>query len=93
MRPFAQVGPDGKFAASTYTQGDGLPAGSYVMTVEWRAFNAIANASTGPDKLNEAYADPTTSDLRVTVVDGPVEIPRLDLQIKPGPANKKRTKR
>ena len=33
--PRATVGPDGKFALSTYNSQDGAPEGDYVVTVQW----------------------------------------------------------
>src|SRR5438105_15139802 len=34
-RPNGYADAQGRFALTTYTQGDGAPAGEYVVTVEW----------------------------------------------------------
>lgn len=60
----------GNFQISTYAAGDGVPAGDYVITATWLTFNLMSRDYTGPDKLNGRYADPKTSELKVTVMPG-----------------------
>jgi hypothetical protein len=66
----ALAGPDGKFKLSTYTAGDGAPAGAYAITVQWRGTYFDSAARRGPNKLPAVYADPKTSGLSVRVVPG-----------------------
>lgn len=70
---------DGKFSISTYEKGDGIPAGTYTLTVTWGTFNAIT-MSYGGDKLKGKYADPETSGILVTVEPG-VQTPPLKLEL------------
>jgi len=65
--PTAITDADGAFALSTYTDGDGVAAGVYVVTFEWRKFDRLANGYTGPDWLEGKYSDPEKSEFSVTV--------------------------
>lgn len=78
--PKGQVQTNGKFAASTFANGDGLPAGEYALTFDWKSFQAMGNKYSGPDKLGDAFADPQKSTHKVTVVDKPVELGKIELQ-------------
>lgn len=64
-RPRALVRSDGAFDLSTYADGDGAPAGDYVVTVEWRKVDD--HPEQGKNVLPERYADPRTSGLKVSV--------------------------
>jgi hypothetical protein len=64
QRADAIVEADGTFRPSTYSAFDGVPAGEYVATVEWRKPLA------GPNLLPGRYASPKTSGLKVTVKPG-----------------------
>ena len=77
-RPTGVVGADGTFTLSTYTEGDGAPAGEYVVTVVWpESASAIGgDADTGGDRLGGRYANPKTSGLKATVADGRPTSPR-----------------
>jgi len=71
-RPRANVGPDGAFELTTYDSKDGAPVGEYAVTVEWRwAVDNGNGLEPGPNQLPVAYSNPTTSNLRVTVAEGP----------------------
>ena len=61
---------DGNFSIATYTSGDGLPAGEYVLTFSWQDFNVISRSYSGEDKLNGKYSDPATSAFKISVKDG-----------------------
>jgi len=65
--PSAMTEGDGSFAASTYVQGDGIAAGTYVITFEWLTYNRIQNSYGKPDKLGGKYADPKESEFKLTV--------------------------
>lgn len=61
---------EGNFAISTYTAGDGLPAGEYTLTFTWQEFNVISRSYAGEDKLNGRYSDPATSQIKLSVKEG-----------------------
>ena len=63
----AQVKADGSFAITTYLEGDGAPAGQYVICLEWLQHKQKGNSWVGPDKLGNRYNDPDTSAFVVTV--------------------------
>ena len=70
-RPRATVRADGSFTLGTYEEGDGAPAGSYVVTVVWAA---------GPrdgDKLSGRYSSPAHPRLRSVVLKGPNDLPEF----------------
>ena len=64
-RPRGRADANGEFALTTYETDDGAPAGTYVVTVEWR--RAEDHPEQGTELLPSAYGDPRTSKLRVTV--------------------------
>jgi hypothetical protein len=70
---------NGRFEISTYEKADGVPEGEYMLTFAWCDFNAFSMGF-GPDKLNERYTDPETSEYRVTVEAGkPNDLGRIEL--------------
>ncbi|MFO0799313.1 MAG: hypothetical protein U0804_17740 [Gemmataceae bacterium] len=74
-RPVAISRADGSFALTTYTVGDGAPAGEYVVTVLWPndAFPMDECDCPDParhDRLFGLHSDAATSELRATVVPG-----------------------
>jgi hypothetical protein len=79
MRPYGQVDKEGKFKIATYVSADGAPAGEYIVTIEWLTFNALGNQWGEPDKLDGKYRDPATSEIRVTVKEGPTQLERISL--------------
>jgi hypothetical protein len=81
-RPTGTVGPDGIFTMSTYTEGDGAPAGEYAVTIVWpESASAIGgDADLGGDRLGGRYANPKTTTLKATVAEGPNEIPPFVLK-------------
>ena len=78
------TGQDGKFELSTYEKGDGVPLGDYVLTFSWRKFNLMKKQYLGPDKLNNRYANPKTSDVKFSVEqpDEPVDLGVIELTTK-----------
>lgn len=77
LRPFALVGADGTFKAGTYDPEDGVPAGTYRVTVVW------APVSTGgpePDRLKGIYGDTNRPAATVTVAPGPNTLEPLQLK-------------
>lgn len=81
LRPFATTETDGSFDLGTYEAGDGAPAGSYRATLFW------PDRPPGPDHPNDrlegAYADPETSDFRVTISESANTIPPFQAQTSP----------
>lgn len=68
--PTAVTDVEGNFALSTYEEGDGVAAGEYVVTFEWKKFDRLKNGYSGPDQLGGKYSDPEASDFRVSVTGG-----------------------
>jgi len=71
--PTATVQADGTFTLTTFTKGDGAPAGEYVATVQW--FRVAKDGSVGGNSLPKRYASPTTSPLTVTIREGANTLP------------------
>lgn len=70
MNSAAYTDKAGAFSIGTYESGDGAPAGSYKLTFMWGAINLMSGRYSGPDKLNDRYSDPATSEFVAKVVDG-----------------------
>lgn len=75
---------DGYFELTSYTAGDGAPAGKYVVTVIWRARAGESDDpeinDSMPDQLRGRYSDPETSTLQVEVKAMENELPTLELK-------------
>src|SRR5262249_36760667 len=67
IRPLGRVGEDGRFALTTYKEGDGAPAGEYVITVTWPAPRKTPFEPDPGDQLKGRYANPERSTQRFTV--------------------------
>ena len=80
-RPHARADANGDFQLTTYRTGDGVPAGTYVVTLEWK--QAGDHPEQGAELLPSAYTDPNTSKLRATVIPGPNEPLVLQLTARP----------
>jgi hypothetical protein len=77
------TGDDGKFALSTYDEGDGVPAGEYTVTFMWGRLNTFNMHYGGPDKLKGKYNDPEKSPFKVKVEQGkPADLGRIELTTK-----------
>ena len=63
----ARAKADGSFAITTYLEGDGAPAGEYVICLEWLTYRQSKDSWIGPDKLGNRYNDPDKSEFAVTV--------------------------
>jgi hypothetical protein len=75
LRSAAQVQPDGGFELTTYTQGDGAPAGEYAVTVQWTKLIKQGNdAVAGPNVIPHAYGSPDSTPLTVTIKEGPNQL-------------------
>jgi hypothetical protein len=80
IRPLAHAEDDGTFTVSTYDAEDGAPAGEYAVTVEWRRQATKDDDAPPPNLLPDRYARPTTSALRVKIVEGENDLPPLELK-------------
>jgi hypothetical protein len=70
---------DGSLRLSTYEAYDGVPAGTYSVTVEWRKPMWLPDGRRGPNLLPARYADPKTSGLTFTVKPGDSNVLNLEL--------------
>jgi hypothetical protein len=79
--PIAKTGPDGRFRVSSYNDGDGAPAGKYILTVVCQDPEAKKQKKmfSTANILPKQYADPKTSGLEVEIGEGANVIPPLDL--------------
>jgi hypothetical protein len=82
VRPLATAGPDGTFRMTTYSTGDGAPAGEYTVTVVWPApvDTSVDEPAGAPDQLRGRYGDPRRSILRVVVKEGDNQLPPFELR-------------
>jgi len=79
LRAQATADKDGRFQMTTYTTGDGAPAGEYAVTIYWPAKRTKGKATDPtaeeedmpPDRLNRVYTVPATTKLRATVQEQP----------------------
>jgi hypothetical protein len=73
---------DGTFSVSTFEEGDGVPAGEYVVTFVWGKLSMISMSYEG-DRLKGKYNDPSKSEFKLTVIEGqPTDMGRIDLTTK-----------
>ncbi|MGC1274163.1 MAG: hypothetical protein WBC44_10690 [Planctomycetaceae bacterium] len=63
-RPKATVNADGTFELTTYQNGDGAPAGDYRVSILWLM---EPDSSSRWDRLGGRYANPDSTDLRVSI--------------------------
>lgn len=78
------VAEDGTLSMTTYTTGDGVPPGEYVLTFTWQEFQPFSMNYGGPDKLNGRYSDPKKSEITLTVKSGdePIDLGEVNLTTK-----------
>lgn len=70
---------DGSFRMTTFTAGDGVPAGDYVITIESTWIQKDGQDVGVPDQLKGEYAQPEKSTLKVTVTNKAVTLDPYDL--------------
>lgn len=72
---------EGKFALSTYENGDGVPEGEYALTYMWGKLNVMSMQYGGPDKLNNKYSDAKKTPFKIKVEAGkPTDLGVVDLK-------------
>jgi hypothetical protein len=75
-----QIGPDGRFALSTFAPGDGVRPGRYrVRVASYRSEAKMDVPGSGRPAVPEKYFDAGRSGLTVTVGAGPAQV--LDLAL------------
>jgi hypothetical protein len=81
VRPQAKTVKDGKFVLGTYTNGDGVPAGTYKVTLV-RQQVAVSKGTivAKPNDLPGAYAKRDTTPLRITICEGQNVLPAFELR-------------
>ena len=81
VAPSGTVKSDGSFAITVYEPDDGAPQGDYVATIQWRRMvNGPGGSGAGPNVLPPTYASPKTSPIKVSVGNGPVEVPPITIK-------------
>ncbi|UUO06471.1 hypothetical protein M4951_24385 [Blastopirellula sp. J2-11] len=75
---------DGRFALSTYVEGDGVPPGSYALTFYWGKLNQMSVGFSGPDRLKNRYNKPEKSPVKLTLTadQKPVDLGEIELTTK-----------
>jgi hypothetical protein len=76
--PIGTVKPDGSFTITSYEPDDGAPEGDYVALIRWNKLSA--DGTQGPNVLPRQYADAKASPVRVSVGNGPVDIPAINIK-------------
>jgi hypothetical protein len=77
--PTGTVGNDGSFTLTAYEPGDGAPHGDYVATIQWYKVTKEAGGP-GPNVIPKTYSNPKSSPVKVSVGDGPLEIPAINIK-------------
>lgn len=78
--PTATTTADGGFALTTFTTGDGAPAGDYVVTMVWPKSNNPESDAAQGDRLNGRFADPKKSTVKARIVAGDNNLPVFRLK-------------
>jgi hypothetical protein len=79
--PFGKVEKDGRFVISTFGNGDGAPAGDYVVTFAWRARSGLMKQHfDGPDRFKGQYYDKEKSNFHVTIKKEPNALTKFELK-------------
>jgi len=81
QKPIAYSDANGQFAMSSYSAGDGAPAGEYAITVELRTPRTVGEEviRDGQNLLPARYANPATSPLSASVTEGDNKLPPIDI--------------
>jgi len=83
VSPTAATDEDGWFTVSTYNANDGMPAGSYDVTMIWLMTDKRGRPKMGPlnkvNKLPMSYSKPETSGFKVQINKGENTLPPFEL--------------
>ena len=81
VRPVATTDANGSFLLTTYNVNDGMPAGSYAVSLFW-----LPKGFQGPiergNKLPERYSKAATSGIKVQIAAGENVLPPFELEKK-----------
>ncbi len=81
--PYAQTDENGDFKLNTFTSGDGVPAGDFLVVFEWREKSGtFKNQFNGPDRLEGKYSKPETSTFKVTITNQSTTLDPFELKTK-----------
>jgi hypothetical protein len=83
VRPVGQADDKGEFTLTSFTTGDGAPAGEYRVTVVWFLASPARPGSedtVSANYLPPKYASAETSGLAVTVVPGSNDLQTIELK-------------
>ncbi|WP_145093085.1 hypothetical protein [Anatilimnocola aggregata] len=86
--PRATVADDGSFQFETYDEGDGAPAGKYVLLAEWRGNEDVGEEtddSVRQNRLDPIYNDPGLSPWTVDIAAKRNRLPRFEATYPPPP--------
>jgi hypothetical protein len=79
VRPMAITDANGWFLVTTYKVNDGMPAGSYAVSIVW-----LPKGFRGPiergNKLPARYSKPETSEIKVQIAAGENVLPTFELE-------------
>jgi hypothetical protein len=82
-KPRGVTDAEGRFRLRTYHDGDGAPAGEYIVTLYWPGPynpNVPVEDQLPPDRLSERFMDPKSSSLRATVAAGATALPPFEIK-------------
>jgi hypothetical protein len=79
IRPTATTDANGWFIAATYKHEDGIPAGSYAVTMIWLP-KGYKGRIEKANKLPARYSEPETSGIKVQIAAGENVLPPFELQ-------------
>jgi hypothetical protein len=80
LNPVGRVDSAGDFRLTTYTEGDGAPAGAYAVTITWPTPRKTPFGREGPDQLRGSYSDPRAAKIHFEVEKRPDnEVPVIKL--------------
>ena len=83
MQPRATADENGDFTVTTYTHGDGAPAGDYLITISWKGEEAAGLTDGGraetEEKAPQDFWNARTSKIRIKVKEEPNALQAWDL--------------
>lgn len=83
-RPAGSTDEQGYFTLTSYVRGDGAPAGAYEVTVTCFRTAQVRNPSEGDETARNVvplrYANPKTSGLAASVIQGANELPPIEVR-------------
>jgi hypothetical protein len=80
VRPSATTDAAGWFTATTYKKEDGVPAGSYAVTLVWLPKGYVGPRESA-NKLPTRYGEAATSGIQVQIRAGSNELPPFELHL------------